>query len=146
MKECFKCHHAKPLSEFYRHARMADGHLNKCKACTRVDTRINRAMRDKYYLAYDRSRASLPHRREDRRRRKRRYRRKHPEREAAYRAVARAFKSGRLTKPLECQGCGAIGSLHAHHQNYQEPLKVVWFCARCHQHHHHVRSFFGEEV
>lgn len=142
-KRCFKCHHQKPLTEFYRHPRMADGHLNKCKACTRVDVRINRAERDEYYLTYDRGRASLPHRREDRHRRNRHYRRKHPEREAAYRAVASALKSGRLTKSLECQGCRVIGSLHAHHQNYREPLKVVWLCARCHQHHHHVRSFFG---
>lgn len=145
-KNCFKCHHEKPLTEFYRHPQMADGHLNKCKACTRVDVRINRTVRDEYYLTYDRSRASSPHRRQDRRRRNSRYRRDHPGREAAYRAVARALKSGRLHKPLECEGCGERGLLHAHHQNYQEPLNVTWLCPRCHQHHHCVRSFFGEEV
>ena len=43
MKKCFKCGIEKELSEFYAHPRMGDGHLGKCKECTKNDTKIHEA-------------------------------------------------------------------------------------------------------
>lgn len=52
--------------------------------------------------------------------------------------VAKAVKRGRLI-PQPCEVCGFSGfcsdgrrAVHAHHDNYDEPLNVRWLCKTCH--------------
>lgn len=40
-KICFKCNVEKEISFFYKHKAMHDGHLNKCKECTKKDVKCN---------------------------------------------------------------------------------------------------------
>jgi transcription elongation factor Elf1 len=134
MKACFKCGKEQPLSEFYKHKEMADGHLNKCKSCTKKDTR-NRRFGDKReeVLKYDRERAHLLHRKENHKRVTSKWEKKFPERRYASGVVAHALKAGKIQK-LPCLICG--GKSEAHHPDYSRPLDVVWLCSAHHKQAH----------
>ncbi len=41
-KKCFKCKRTRPLDQFYRHPKMADGRVNKCVDCARKDSDARR--------------------------------------------------------------------------------------------------------
>jgi len=125
-KPCFRCRERKPMSEFYRHAAMADGHLNKCKACCRADAIANRRAKVDYYRAYDRARTQTSDRREWAAGRLRSYRSRNPMKNAARAAVSRAVRAGSLVRrPCEVCGCDQVD---AHHDDYSKPLAVRWLC------------------
>ena len=86
MKTCFKCGLEKPCEDFYRHPRMADGRLGKCKDCTKRDMRIDRHTKPRV-REYDRARAALPHRQQLRKQIAERWAAAHPERRKAHLAA-----------------------------------------------------------
>ena len=133
-KTCFKCGLSKPLSEFYRHAMMADGHLNKCKQCTKTDVGNHRhgAGRERV-LAYDRERAKTNHRKAARDRTVKEWSVKHPDRKRAQAKLRRAVLSGAVDK-LPCIIFGE--KAEAHHPHYDLPLDVVWLCPSHHKQAH----------
>lgn len=55
-KICFKCGEEKHLSEYYVHAQMGDGHLNKCKECTKADVRGRSQEQKEAIRSYDKYR------------------------------------------------------------------------------------------
>lgn len=130
MKACKKCGQEKPLSEFYKHAKMADGHLSFCKQCTKERIRKHRSEND-HVREYDRQRFySHPGRRERTAKTSREWRQKNPEAYKAHYAVSNAIRSGKLEKK-PCEECGGT-DVHAHHEDYSKPLDVKWLCVRHH--------------
>ena len=146
IKTCFKCNEEKSLSEFYRHPQMGDGHLNKCKSCTKIDTIRNRSDRLEYYTNYDKYRAMQPHRvsaryqyqqtdagKESVKKSKEKWATGNPVKKAAITQVGNAVKSGKLEKPKSCGSCYIPNvRIHGHHDDYSKPLAVRWLCSMCH--------------
>lgn len=133
-KTCFKCGEYKPIESFYRHPRMADGHLNKCIECAKVDVTQNRNKRIEKYRAYDLRRAKIPERAAASAAISKAWRQQDKRRQAAHDAVTRAVKSGLLVRQ-PCARCGSAKSL-AHHEDYDKKLDVVWLCQPCHKQRH----------
>ena len=163
MKECFKCKISKPLSEFYKHSKMADGHLGKCKECTKRDVHENREENKDYYMEYDRNRSNKAERNEAV---KARYSEKFPRpnrllalderfagrdisprekwlecnpmKRKAQNAANNALRDGRIQREYFCEVCGRGGKLHKHHWSYAEEnwLDITWLCPKCHNEEH----------
>ncbi len=120
----------KELRLFYGHPRMADGHLNKCMACTKKDVRENYLKRRDQYHEYDRRRYQEPERRASAQAAMRTLRKQQPGKAKARNRTASAVRSGRLIRQ-PCEVCGEK-KVHAHHDDYRKPLDVRWLC---HLHH-----------
>jgi ribosomal protein S27AE len=113
---------------------MADGYLNKCRTCTKKDANNHRSKNIEKIRQYDRERSKNPQRIELHKEQTKMWRMVDKRRVKCHNAVARAIKSGELTR-LPCSRCGEVKSL-AHHENYDEPLNVVWLCQPCHKERH----------
>jgi len=50
----------------------------------------------------------------------------------AWSAVGNALIRGDLIKPVICEKCNCKDILHAHHEDYNKPLEIVWVCHSCH--------------
>lgn len=138
MKTCFRCHKSKPLSDFYAHSMMKDGHLNKCKSCAKNDSEERRAvkMKDPLWELAERER----HRKKQQAYREQgraceltgkaktevnqRYIRKFPSKQKARILAQRLPKN-------PCEICGNPKS-QKHHEDYSKPLDVRWLCAKHH--------------
>lgn len=47
--------------------------------------------------------------------------------------VYRAVRAGILGKPSGCIICGRQTRLSGHHEDYNQPLNIVWLCSSCHK-------------
>ena len=135
-KQCFKCKKWQDLDDFYKHPQMKDGHLGKCKQCTKDDVTENRTANLERIRAYDRERGKLPHRIVAQVARTKIFRKMNPMAYAAHIIVGNAVRSGKLKKPRKCSECNRKGMICGHHEDYYKPLDVIWVCQVCHKKRH----------
>ena len=147
MKPCICCGEEKPLDEYYTHPRMTDGHLNKCKECVKAYQRTRRIRlleTDPNWVRREAQRCREKARREYRairhtsayqermRQARADWEKRNPDKRSANHLVRSAIRNGTLVKPNQCELCGAGPPIHGHHEDYSEPLIVVWVCVKCH--------------
>jgi hypothetical protein len=148
MKICFKCKKELPISEFYSHPMMADGHLNKCKNCTRSDTRSRelQKLKDPKWVELELERhrkkaakyrasgtAWVPTKKQ-KKAISLRYKEKYPQKNYARIALNNAVRDGKVIKQ-PCEICGSTDS-EGHHDDYMRPLNVRWLCPKHHAERH----------
>lgn len=132
-KQCFKCGRVLDIEDFYTHPRMKDGHLGKCKECTKHDSFIRSRQKSDQIREYEKARSQTEKRKQNRRIYVAKYKKEHPERIAINLRVSRAIKSGKIIKPECCSICGKRGQTVAHHHDYSKPLDVIFVCQSCHK-------------
>ena len=145
-KTCFKCNKTLSLAEFYKHPKMGDGHLGKCKECTKRDTKENIVKNHDYYIEYDRNRANAPHSVEAKkkysqteigkalaRKCKAKWAENNVIKRAASFIINNAVRDCKIIKEYKCQSCGIENvKIHGHHDDYAFPMTVRWLCSKCH--------------
>lgn len=131
-KRCFKCGRKKLLKEFYKHSQMADGHLNKCKVCTRKDVSDYSKTEKGRLTSF--IRGKQPGRKAYRADHLRRYRKKYPEKNRARWKLREAVKRGEVKKgPCEMADDTCSGIIEGHHEDYNRPLEATWLCTKHHK-------------
>jgi len=141
MKKCFRCKLTKPLTDFYKHKQMKDGHLNKCKECSRKD------VRRRYYdpesnlkiREYEKKRFQDPERKARVTEYFRKMRQNNPDKFKARTKLNNAVRDGVIARE-PCEVCGHH-KVEAHHPDYNEPLNVKWLCRRHHLEEHDRQSW-----
>ena len=118
-KRCTKCLQVKELECFSKHKTRRDGYQPWCKICMA-----------EYKHKYNRSDRGKDFQHESRRRNRARYPLKWNARQALHHAV----KQGYITRPDTCSICGTVDKeIHAHHDDYDNRLDVIWCCPDCHR-------------
>lgn len=119
-KKCKICQETKSTDAFCIRSASLDGLETRCRECNKA--RI-RAIRDKR-PGYNKKHAKA-------------FKQRYPEKRAAHLAVARALRAGTLQKQ-PCSVCGKTDS-ESHHEDYGQPLEVIWFCRAHHAAHHEAK-------
>lgn len=134
-RTCRKCGQTKPVEMF---SAKGDGYRWTCKRCTADRWQLKYSTRRDFYLANGPVAAPLRDPATARERYlagKKNWTRANSEKRAAHKAVERALLRGDL-KVQPCERCGDAVGVHAHHDDYGQPLNVMWLCPKHHMERH----------
>lgn len=67
-----------------------------------------------------------------------------PEQRYAHKAVENALLSGKMRR-CSCEVCG-VENAQAHHDDYSQPLSVVWLCPKHHKERHNLMKIAADAV
>ena len=125
-KKCFKCGRELPLSEFYKHSQMVDGHLNKCKDCTKKDVHKDylRKSAEEAWMEKERARGREKFKRLG-------YKFK------PYKTRNDFPGNGNICRMLKVRGYDTKGK-EAHHWNYNLPYSVFLLSRKAHHRIHNA--------
>lgn len=133
-KVCFKCGRRRSITMFYKHPMMADGHLGKCKDCTKHDMAMRRVDKIDEIRAYDKRRCQTPERKAKMLEYQRTRRVRHRDKCIAWSRLAYAVRTGKIVRQ-PCEVCGDPKT-QGHHEDYSKPLDVRWLCFKHHREAH----------
>lgn len=158
MKTCFKCGQAKSYQEFYKHPKMGDGYLGKCKDCAKKDSEARRQekLKDPLWAEKEAERHRIKSQKYTvsgvaketlwrlrlkkkgfpitlERRAKRSQEQLIIQRRANSKARS-AVLDGKISKN-PCEVCGSYKS-QGHHEDYGNPLELTWLCSKHHRARH----------
>ena len=139
MKRCLDCGVEKEIEGFYKHSKMADGHLNKCIECVKARVKKHRSNNPEKLQAYEKQRSKSKKRIDQlkkyassqkgkisHKRALQNYRERYPMKYAAQIMFGNAVKNGKITRVEECSECGSREKIEGHHDDYTKPLEVRW--------------------
>lgn len=129
-KVCNRCLLLQPITNFTRHPRLKDGYFNQCKECRSEYDRAYREKNREALAEKKRIRMSTEEGRAKAAHHARLHRKRNPQKVSARVKLEYAVKIGKLER-LPCQYCGDPNS-QAHHEDYADPLNVLWACRKCH--------------
>lgn len=136
MKKCLYCNKEKSFIEFHKNKRMKDGYSYYCKECKSIISKNEYIKHKDKYLEnvkkyrqtdYGKKVISLIYKRQ---------KEKFPEKYKARTILNNALLYGKVLKPEKCCVCNEFKKLSAHHNDYNNPLDVLWMCYSCHTNHH----------
>jgi len=119
-KRCSKCGTINPLCEFYGDRREKDGLTSACIPCRHLALkkwRISNKERYNYHSKKNHNKNIHAH--------------------TVHTYVSHKVKTGLLQRPDRCSMCKKENvDIHAHHEDYEDRLNIIWVCRKCHKHIH----------